>query len=391
MGLGVIPNVAQFINIPLLTGPQSLIKGLFSRFQKGPIKEAAEASAIHDSLIRSWRESYLDPYTRTPFGRAADAVLYYTGFTGVERWNRLWAFHASANYATKTLVKATEGRLRGATLDVARRRFNGLGHNLDDLVGKAKAQPGGTAAERVNELLLGSHTLNKNGQPSRGMELLSDLGMGGVRQTQFLPDKTRLPTFWNTPGGRVAFQFKSFALNQARLVRDQVFNEAAKGNLGPILYYMAAFPLAGEAVQDLRQLIKEGELTRPDSPIGRFAENAAAVGAFGLASDVYRGAVWGPEQVYRAAVGPTAEDAAYLINALFSQDFDRVVKRAGNLPTFRAAYNIGTAGLGAAMEGAPTLLEGLQVWQAEGDQDATFGEQVEAPTLQQLQAQQTPQ
>lgn len=380
MGLGVLPNMVQPINIPLLTGPQAFVKGLFSLYRKGPVKEAAEASAIGDSLIRGWRETFLDPYTRTPAGRFADSVLLGTGFTWRERWNRKLAFHAGSQYAAKNLVKAAEGRLRGRTLDIARRRFQGMGQDLDELTRLTGRQPGATTAERVENLLMGM----PNSRGVRNMDLLKEIGMGAVRQTQFLPDKTRLPTFWNTPAGRVLFQFKSFALNQARLVRDQVVNEAAKGNLGPLLYMMGSFPIAGEMVQDLRTMIREGELNRPESGLARMVENAAAVGGFGLAGDLYRAAGWGPEQVYRSLVGPTVEDGAYALNAIVSQDFGRVVDRANRLPTYQAALTVGTVGLGLALEGTTQIRSALEQYLTETEAE-TQAEAEEVPSLRDLQ------
>lgn len=374
MAFGVLPNMWQWVNTPLVTGPSSMVRGLLTRFQKGnPIYRAAEASAIHDSMIRSFRESFLDPYFRTPMGKFADTVLLSTGFTWAERWNRLWAFHASANYGMKTLTQAAEGRLRGNALDIARRRFNGMGQDLDDLVRSARAMPGGTTAEKVESLLL-----------SNDMAVIKDIGLGGVRQTQFLPDKTRLPTFWNSPAGRVAFQFKSFALSQTRLIRDHVVNEAAKGNMEPILYMMGVFPLGGEVTYDLRQIIKDGELKRSDSPLLRFVENSSAIGGFGIASDIFKAANWGPEQVVRLGVGPTVEDMAYLVSSILSNDYERTVDRVAKLPTFQAALSLGTVGLGAAMVGIPKLRDALTHFLVEDVEEA----EVAPLTLQELGTQQ---
>jgi hypothetical protein len=377
MGLAVLPNMWQWINTPLLTGPNALLKGLVTRFNTGsPVNQAAKASAIHDSMIRNFRETFLDPYFRTPMGKFADTVLIGTGFTWAERWNRLWAFHAGSNYAMSTLPKAVEGRLRGKALDIARRRFQGMGHNLDDLVHRARMFEG-NSAQKSEALLMADD-----------MHLMKNIGLGAVRQTQFLPDKTRLPTFWNSPAGRVAFQFKSFALNQTRLVRDHVVNEAAKGNMGPLLYMTAAFPLGGEMASSVRQLIKEGELNRPGSPLARMVENTAAVGGFALAGDLYRAATWGPEQVGRFAIGPTAEDATYLISTIVQRDFDRIVERANNFPTYRAALAAGTVGLGLAFEGVPRLADSLEHFLTEDDEVEDSVEAVEAPRLQDLRFQQ---
>jgi hypothetical protein len=305
-------------------------------------------------------------------GKFADTVLIGTGFTWAERWNRLWAFHAGSNYAMSQLPKAIEGRLRGSALDIARRRFQGLGQDLDDLVHRARMFPG-NSAEKAEALLLADE-----------MHLIKNIGLGSVRQTQFLPDKTRLPTFWNSPTGRVLFQFKSFALNQTRLVRDHVINEAAKGNLQPILYMTAAFPLGGEVAANLRQLVKEGELNRPGSPIARFVENTAAVGGFALAGDLYRAATWGPEQVGRFAMGPTAEDATYLISSIMSGNFERIVERANKLPTWRVALGLGTVGLGLGFEGVPRLVDSLEYHLADQEEDAGLNPVGDAPTLQDL-------
>src|SRR3972149_2835957 len=191
MGLAWLPNLWQWLQTGILTGPGPVAKALYSRLRgSGPISAAAEASAINDSLIRGRRETFLDPYFRTPLGKMADSLLITTGFSAFERNNRLWAFHAGNHYAQKQLVKAVEGRLRGHTLDIARRRFQGMGQDLDSLVRRARGYRGRNAAEQAEALLLDNN-----------MELMKNIGLGAVRQTQFLPDKTRLPTLWNTPPG----------------------------------------------------------------------------------------------------------------------------------------------------------------------------------------------
>src|SRR3990172_9433933 len=381
MGLAWLPNMWQWLQTGILTGPGPVAKALYSRLRgSGPISTAAEASAINDSLIRGMRETFLDPYFRTPLGKMADSLLITTGLWAFERNNRLWAFHAGNHYAQKQLVKAVEGRLRGSTLDIARRRFQGMGQDLDSLVRRARGYRGRNAAEQAEALLLDNN-----------MELMKNIGLGAVRQTQFLPDKTRLPTFWNTPTGKVAFQFKSFVLNQSRLMRDHVINEAAKGNMGPLLYVTAAFPVAGEVAQDLRALARRGELKRPNNPITRMVEKFAAVGGWAIAGDLYRAGTWGPEGILRMGAGPTVEDMAYLMHGILSRDFDRVVDRANKLPTYQAALTLGTLGLGIGMEGVPRLYDGLVYYlgapeEGEGEGYSPVGE--EAPTLQELQSQQ---
>ena len=54
-------------------------------------------------------------------------------------------------------------------------------------------------------------------------KLETAIGMS-ARNLQFVPDVTRLPVWWGHPVGRIMFQFKNFAFNQTKFIRDQVFN-----------------------------------------------------------------------------------------------------------------------------------------------------------------------
>ena len=185
-----------------------------------------ETDAIAQTVLVSMREGFQNPLQRTLAGRFADLVLRGSLFNRVERINRIVAANTTVHLLNRTLTQAVAGRLRGNTLDIARRRMASIGIDLDMFVTQARRLPG-TPGEKAAQLLT-----------ANGNQLYKDAILRGVRVSQFLPDVTRRPVLWNHPGWKLAFQFKTFALQHARFLRDHVLKEAGEGNPLPLAYIL---------------------------------------------------------------------------------------------------------------------------------------------------------
>jgi hypothetical protein len=86
----------------------------------------------------------------------------------------------------------------------------------------------------------------------------------------------------------VVFQFKSFALNQGRFMKDQILAEAAAGNMKPLAYVLSVYPVAGEFVGDIKSIVKGKD--REESGIERVVSNFAQMGGFGLMMNTWTAA-----------------------------------------------------------------------------------------------------
>ena len=347
LALAVIANMSQTVNTATMAGIGRTTKGAARAVRGENRQRLAQALGVHETVIRSIGQPFVDDVgLRSGASRFADAMLRRSGFTLVEKMNRLIAGNTGALLVRDLVSKGTAGRLRGNTLDSSRRIMRDLGLDLDDLVRK---------------------TLNQGDDFLRSEEFLDIELQAAFRlaqRTQFIPSKFLKPTAWTHPIGRVVFQFKNFAINQSRFVADQVFSEAALGNMRPLATYFALSPIAGEIVQDSRSLVKLRD--RKEDGFTRVMDNFFSAGGLGLFSDTMR-AFRFPGGGTSAFFGPTAGDAVDLAGALLRGDIEEAAGTlATDQPLFDAVVALGTV---------PVLTTALALQYAEtsGDVD-TVGE-----------------
>jgi hypothetical protein len=312
LALAVIPNMSQTINTVLFNGYRNTARGMIQAVSPGLqrqqfAKATGIAHASYDMMRHLFQESALAG-TRVDrfFERAARFTLRRTGFEAVENFNRFVGGTAGAYTIRRDLSRAIAGRLRGNNLDQARRRMRSLGLNLDELTARTRREAAHRGI-RPEEM-----PLNEVFRPERVARNGDILEMGefdraifnAAKQTQFTPDATRLPPWWQTPQGRVVFQFKRFALSQGRFLRDQVLAEASRGNMKPLASFLAIYPIAGEAVGSARYAVRGKD--RPDDHVYRFMTNLGYVGGFGLAWDTLAAAKWG--RLGSTLAGPAVGD-----------------------------------------------------------------------------------
>jgi hypothetical protein len=339
LALAVIPNMSQTANTVMFNGFRNTVKGFLRSKTDADFKRTIEAVAWGDSIIQGVglnfrREQMARMSSGIPtldaLGSAADRfawlVLRFSGFNAVERWNRVLAGSAAQQTLRDTAAKALRGLqgrpggLRGASLERARRQIRSMGIELDDAV----------------------QALARNDK--RLMRVFEERAVfQGAQLTQFTPSRLRRPEFWSHPAGRVMFQFKNFALGQYRFLRDQVFSEAARGNVAPLAYFMSVYPVSGEVVKGVRNIITDKE--REDDGVQRFVNDMLAVGGFGLFSDMVVQARFG--RTLGGLAGPTISDMSDLAGNLAQLDGEGLFEQVRRQPLARAvAFGTGVAVMG---------------------------------------------
>lgn len=147
-----------------------------------------------------------------------------------------------------------------------------------------------------------------------------------VERTQFLSRPSDLPYFASTPTGKILFQFKTFAYQQARFITSEMKRDFARGTKISVFGYelpkysrafrnlfilSTVFPMTGEVLADVRSLITQEK--RPTKALDRYISDIFSAGTYGMLYDFYRSAESG--KLAEFALGATAGDATqYLQN-----------------------------------------------------------------------------
>jgi hypothetical protein len=263
-----IPNATQSFNTLLATDFWSLAAGIRATFGKKGWRFAVESGAtIEPVLHEAVREL-------AGSSRLVQKYLKAVGFTQVERMNRVIAANAGAVYAGKLLeaLKKDPRRKR------PRRVLLELGVDVDRAV-----RHGSLSA---NDVLMAA-------------KRLSDI-------TQFRARPEDLPGPASDPLLRLAFQFKSFAYQQARFLKQQTFDELRRGEIGrglrALLLIFLLAPALGEGINALRAWLT-GREREYESLIEHYLDDIAAVGSLGIFYDLVKSAQYG--RLVEAVAGPS--------------------------------------------------------------------------------------
>jgi hypothetical protein len=85
-----------------------------------------------------------------------------------------------------------------------------------------------------------------------------------AKTTQFKANALMMPQAWRTPLGKVLTQFKGFSFMQTKFIRDEIIKEAGRGNLAPLLRFLAVAPLASYVTQSARNYVNAAN-SNPDN------------------------------------------------------------------------------------------------------------------------------
>jgi hypothetical protein len=331
MGFGVIANASQPANNLFVVGfRQTMRSAMGARLAENKHTLLGNI-ALSESVITAPGGGFATRHLAgaekgriASFGeKFAYATLNLTGFSAIEKWNRMWSGQVGFVALMDMVGKGLQGKLKGQTLDVARRRAQWMGVNLDDTL--KQIREGGDDFMRISQ----SHETGTTAWE----DIVQRAMLKSSQLTQFNPPSPlRTPTAWNHPFGRVATQFKTFALGQGRLVRDLVFAEAAQGNLAPMAYFLGVYPVMGEVVGNIKSVLKGKE--RDIDGIARYAQDISFVGGVGMFTDTLTSAVWG--KGLESILGPTSGDLNTIMTNMARLDAEGTVNQVRNMPTFQA-------------------------------------------------------
>jgi hypothetical protein len=338
MTFGPIANFTQPTLTTAMTGLNKMWQGFWYSVKGENRDRLLQTVALNHSMVSDIGFVVGETGLATKYvEKLAEWTLRWSGFSGIEAGNRLWSAGTGELVAKDLITKAAYGSLKGNTLDTARRTAMDLGFNLDEVAKFVYATRPELSAARAAKFL----------SSEQGKRVVSNAGYNLAEKTQFIPGKFRRPTAWQHPIGRVVFQFKTFAVQMSRFIRDQIVAEAAAGNTKPLAYLLATAPVAGEFVADTRAFIKGDD--RPDNIVARLANNMLSVGTFALMGDLLQSSLWG--QTLSMATGPTTDTVVELIEASAQAALgnkDDAMRKASetfhNLPLVQATMGLAREG-----------------------------------------------
>jgi hypothetical protein len=230
--------------------------------------------------------------------------LRMTGFNLTERINRTVAASAGKNYAENLAGKLLKGK-GGKSV---RRELERLGLAPDEIIAK-----GGLDFDDLR----------------RAAQQVSN-------DSQFRSRITDLPLWWSSAEGKVVTQFKNFAFNQAKLIKNEMKQDPKRfaESVGKLVTVYPAFGFVfGEGRQQIREAVannifgRDIEFEDPDNQwvkdafntvghrltnsdaniIARVVDDATMAGAFGLFLDVANAAKYGDQGIQNLLFGPSVE------------------------------------------------------------------------------------
>jgi soluble cytochrome b562/ribosomal protein S18 len=278
LGQAVIANSSQSVFTAVYAGPWRTVKGAAAAMTKDG--RAFGNQILNDSVLDFLKEGDAYYGRSGAAGKFADTVMKYTGFTTVEKMNRI--------------VAANTGKY------LARDMFEKL-----DAHPESKKYRAGLEKLRVNV-----DKALEEGKLSETDELRA--GQSVVNKTQFQVDVTELPLAWSTDAGRLITQFKSFQFKAGQFVKDEIVKQAARGNIKPLLIAAILFPAAGFAVMNAKDAIRFGDQREEEPDI---LDYLATVGTFGAFTDAFATSGRQPVRGLQQLAGPTLGDAGALWEA----------------------------------------------------------------------------
>lgn len=252
LSLAVFMNLTQTVNTAAVTGVVNTNKALLQAISKEGRDFAYKSGVLFSEMARSMYGASDDLIT----SKAVDGILKATGFSEVERSNRIVAAIAGKHFAKEQSMKYIASN--GAN-ETSARALRNMGLNPDSILRR------------------GSLTDDETLSAVRNL----------VNRTQFRSRILDSPEWAASPWGKVVNQFKNYSENQVKFLREEVINEAKQGNWGPALRYVSLAPPAYAGAKALKDKIR-GKDSRLDTRtnIQKIAEIAANMGTMGMYYDI---------------------------------------------------------------------------------------------------------
>lgn len=267
-----VSNATQPINIATVSGIGRTLKGVAKEIASPAARKAArETGVMVDSALSNLSSQGLG------VGGKITRNVASPFFRQVEKHNRQLSAIVGVDWGNSLAKKAAKGDVKSA--EILRSKL-------------------GVTGEIGQKL-----THNQEIQAARGLTEIS----------QFKVDPQDLPGWVDSPLGKLAAQFRTFGYKQTSFMYNQVVKEAAKGNVAPLVRFVALAVPAGAAAQYVKSKIKGVKYTEEgESKASQGAKAIAAVGGFGLpgseGQNIYKSNQYGntPGAVVGTVGGPTA-------------------------------------------------------------------------------------
>lgn len=249
------------------------------------LDEAIASGATLESLVN---ELVAGKHTDL-LARTASNVLAKTGFTAVERFNRLLAAQAGIRTAEElSAVSLGTKKLPWYGITNAQQRATADLQRMGVDVANLRSTGALSAADKANAGFWMSH------------------------KTQFGTRFEDLPLGWSSsPVAKVLLQFKGFSFKSGKFMKDELVKPALRGDVAPLARFVAAAGLFGGASETARQALF-GQLQSVQDIDARkqLLDGLTAMAMGNILAGMFRaGKYGGARGVAEMAAGPTLADA----------------------------------------------------------------------------------
>ena len=262
LGLATIPNITQSLISTIADAGymnffQAALKGASASRRKF-VREAGVVNySVNKEMFGQRHDSYLS--------KVADKVTFFSGFQTINKINNWLAASTAANWIPK-LHKQANAKAEGAYK-----------------IGKKSFSKREWARGKLKDLNIDYKSKITEDTIRKGMVKFA-------RDSQLQKNVLKDPLFFNSPQGRPFVTFKRFGLRQFHYSKNLMWNDYKRGNILPTIR-MAMGGMAGGvgviwAKNQVRELLSGEPHYRDDEGAKSIIANIAAVGAFGVATDI---------------------------------------------------------------------------------------------------------
>lgn len=280
LSLAAVTNLGDIVKPFVRTGEfTTTLRGFLRSFTQEGVSQARRSGAVEANL-----RALLQDAGDTSL---SDAFFKYTGFTATE--TKIRQFNANSAIAhAEILVK----RLRA---------------NPDNVF----------AYRRLAQWLDDPETAIKRGYLTQAEKDV--VGFRGIADTQPIR-RLDLPFYWQSPGGKILTQFKSFSYKHMTFMKKFIVDEARQGNVRPLLSFLILGQVVGESVADLKAFVRGRE--RDDDVPRRIIDNYLTIGGFGLVTDLLTNLQYGAMGggFLKFVAGPTLTEIDDFLSRLQSKN-----------------------------------------------------------------------
>jgi hypothetical protein len=285
LSLAFFSNLTQSTNTAAKGGLLNTIKGAAQALAQG-IRATKGKSYDDIAMLSNAFDEHITLQESGLSNKFMKGAMYL--FQKVENFNRRTAANTGVLFA-KELASNPDSAY-------AARQLKSLGIGIEDIVkGKLTQEQLLTAANKMAKI------------------------------TQFKANALMMPQTWRTPLGKVLTQFKGFSFMQTKFLRDEVVKEVGKGNLAPLLRFIAIAPVASYVTQSARNWVNQSK-TQADFRQGDLYRKAMGDLPSDIASQMqyanekknkwYTTPLTNVKNFASPVIGPTGGDIMQLMSAL---------------------------------------------------------------------------